>query len=164
MGGDGLHLRNRRHPLILDPIEGGRHILVDDRMLDWIARRIQGMGPGYEWQMASAIGLVAKDKIIAGMAVHSFQPRYKSCELTFAADTPLWATKQSIRAMMRWPFIQLGCERVMTIVASSNQRALRVQEHLGFKLEGVCRKGCLPDDAMIFGLLREEAPEWMDVS
>jgi len=145
----------------LEPIEGGRHILVDDRMLDWIAKRIPAMGEGYNWQMASAVGLVARGQIIAGMAVHTFLPHYKSCELTFAADTPKWATKQSIRALLRWPFVQLGCERITMIVASSNRSANRIAEGLGFKLEGVCRQGCRPDDAMIYGLLKSECPDWM---
>lgn len=147
--------------MILEPIPGGRHILVDDQMLEWIARRIPAMGAGYEWQKARAIGLVAKGKIIAGMAIHTFLPHYKSCELTFAADSPLWATRQSIGAMIKWPFIQLGCDRVMCVIASSNKRAIRINEGLGFKLEGTCRRGCLPDDALIYGLLREEAPAWM---
>lgn len=145
----------------LQPIEGGRSILVDDRMLGWIAARIPAMDANYEWQKASAIGLVARGKILAGMAVHTFLPHYKSCEITFAADSPLWATKSSIRAMLAWPFEQLGCERIMTVIASSNTRALRIQEHLGFQLEGVCRMGCRPDDAWIYGMLKEEAPSWM---
>lgn len=145
----------------LQPIEGGRAILIDDRMLEWIAQRIPAMGSGYQWQMASAIGLVAKGKIIAGMALHTYLPHYKSCELTFAAETPLWATKQSIRALLAWPFEQLGIERLTSIIASSNKRAIRLHEGLGYTLEGVCRQGCRPDDAMIYGLLKTETPEWM---
>ena len=130
-------------------------------MLDWIAERIPAMGKGYQWQMASAVGVVARGKIIAGMAVHGFLPHYKSCELTFAADSPLWATKQTIRALMKWPFEQLGCERVMCVISSSHTRAIRINEGLGFRHEGTLRQGCRPDDAVIYGLLREDSPEWM---
>lgn len=119
------------------------------------------MGKGYQWQKASAVGVVAKGKIIAGMAVHTFLPHYKSCEITFAADSPLWATKQTIRALLKWPFEQLGCERLTCVIASSNRSAIRINEGLGFKLEGSCRQGCRPDDALIYGLLREDTPEWM---
>jgi len=130
-------------------------------MLEWIAQRIPAMGPGYEWQMASAIGLGHKGKIIAGMAVHNYLPHYRSCELTFASDTPIWATKISMRAMLAYPFEQLGVRRIMTVIAESNVRAIRVNEHLGFKLEGRCRYGCGNEDALIFGLLKEETPDWM---
>lgn len=146
----------------IDPIPGGRVIIVDDRMLEWIARRIPAMGEGYQWQMASAIGLGHKGRIIAGMAVHNFLTHYKSCELTFASDTPTWATRNSIRAMLAYPFEQLGVRRIMTVIAESNTRAIRVNEHLGFKLEGRCRFGCGDEDALVFGLLREETPDWMN--
>lgn len=130
-------------------------------MLEWVAQRIPAMGAGYEWQMAEAVGLVAKGEIIAGMAVHTFLPHFKSCEVTFAATSPIWATKQSIKALLWWPFVQLGCERITCITAASNKRANRICEGIGFKLEGTCRKGCYPDDALIWGLLKEETPEWM---
>jgi hypothetical protein len=95
------------------------------------------------------------------MAIHDYQPRYNSCELTFASDTPTWATRTSIRAMLAYPFEQLGVRRITTVIAESNARAIRVNEHLGFKLEGRCRFGCGHEDALIFGLLREETPDWM---
>jgi RimJ/RimL family protein N-acetyltransferase len=147
-----------------EPIAGGRVIIVDNRMLNWIALRIPAMGAGYEWQKASAIGLGHKGKIIAGMAVHNFLPHYKSCELTFASTTPTWATRTSIAAMLAYPFVQLGVRRIMTVIAASNTRAIRVNEHLGFKLEGRCRYGCGDEDALIFGLLREETPAWMNLA
>ena len=119
------------------------------------------MGPGYKWQMAAAIGLGHNGKIIAGMAVHDWLPHYKSCQLTFASETPIWATRPSIRAMLAYPFEQLGVQRIMTIIAESNTRAIRVNEHLGFQLEGRCRLGCGTEDALIFGLLKSETPAWM---
>jgi RimJ/RimL family protein N-acetyltransferase len=147
--------------VLIEPIEGGRVIVSDERMLEWIAQRIPAMGAGYKWQMASAIGLGHRGKIIAGLAVHRLLPHYKSCEITFASSTPLWATKNSMRAMLAYPFVQLGLRRIMSVIAESNTRAIRVNEHLGFKHEGRLRFGCGDEDALIYGLLREETPEWL---
>lgn len=148
--------------MLVDPIPGGRSVIVDERMLEWIACRIPAMGPGYQWQMASAIGIGAKGKIIAGLAVHNYLPHFKSCEVTFATSSPLWATKQTITALLRYPFIQLGVRRINAIVAETNTKIIRVVEHIGFKFEGRCRYGCGSEDALIYGMLREDAPEWMD--
>lgn len=151
--------------MILDPIPGGRFIIADEpKVLEWIAERIPAMGKGYVWEMAYAIGLVAKGKIIAGMAVHGWLEHYKSCEITFAADTALWATRTSIAAMLAYPFNQLGVRRIMTVIAESNVRAIRINEGLGFKLEGRCRYACGDEDALVYGLLREECPEWLGVA
>jgi RimJ/RimL family protein N-acetyltransferase len=148
--------------LILDPIPGGRYILADEpKLFDWIAERIPAMGKGYVWEMAYAIGLVSDGKLIAAMAVQDYCPHYKSCQLTFCASTPAWATRESIKAMLRYPLVQLGCERLTCVIARSNVRAIRVNERLGFKHEGTLRRGAGHEDALVFGLLKEEAPAWL---
>lgn len=147
--------------LILDPLSDGRSIIVDDRVMGWVADHIPGIPTGYAWSNARSIGLGENGQIIAGMIVHDYVRAFRNCQITFAASTPRWATRSSIRALLRYPFEQLGCDRVTTIIAETNRRAIRFNEGIGFKLEGRSRKGCGAADALIFGLLREEAPAWM---
>lgn len=147
--------------MIVDPIGAGRFIIADQRVMDWVAERIEGIEAGYRWPNASAIGLATETDIIAGMVVHDYSRASRNCQVVFAASTPRWATKGAIRAMLAYPFRQLGCERLTTIIAASNARSIRFNEGLGFKLEGVMRRGCGDEDAMIYGLLREETPKWM---
>ena len=129
--------------------------------MDWVAERIPRIGKGYRWPQGSAIGLVSGGELIAGMVVHDYVPEAGNCQLTFAASRPTWATKASIAAMMAYPFGQLKCRRVTTYIALSNERAIRFNLGLGFKQEGRVRFGFGDEDALIFGLLREEAPAWM---
>jgi len=147
--------------MLLDPVPGGRFIIADDRMMRWIAERIPGIAPGYTWQQATAIGLASGNEIIAGMVVHDYVPETRNCQITFAASRPNWATKASIRAMLAYPFLQLNCRRVTTLIRRSNARAIRFNLGIGFKQEGVVRYGFGDEDALLFGLLIEEAPEWM---
>lgn len=164
MAGDGLCLGSveRRLFLILDPILGtNRFILPDDRVMGWVAARIPGIGSDYKWVNAKAIGLVENGEILAGMVVHDYVPAFRNCQLTFAATNPKWANRKSITAMLRYPFQQLGCDRVTTIIASTNKRAIKFNLGIGFVQEGCCRHGWGDDDALIFGLLKSEIPEWM---
>ena len=161
MGLNRLAARTGRGILALEPIAGGRFIVPDDRMMDWVADRIAWISKGYRWPAASAIGLVADGEIIAGMVVHDYVPEAGNCQLSFAASRATWATKGSIAAMLAYPFGQLGCRRVTTFIARSNARAIRFNLGLGFKQEGCVRFGFGGEDALVFGLLREEAPAWM---
>ncbi len=79
-----------------------------------------------------------------------------SIEVSFAFDSPLWATNYVLGAVCRYPFDQLGCIRVTAICAKKNKRSRQMVERIGFKLEGVARKAFGKDDACIYGLLRPE--------
>jgi RimJ/RimL family protein N-acetyltransferase len=146
--------------LILERIGEDRFILAgDDRMLDWIAARI-GIDPKAWHGRARALGIVSAGEIIAGMAVGAWERG--NVEISFAADSPRWATRDTIRRLMAWPFVQLDCHRVTTRIAASNARAIRFNEGIGFKREGVIRRGySRTEDAVLLGLLRDEAPAWM---
>ena len=147
--------------MIVEPIGAGRFLIVDERMMDWIVDRIPAISKGYRWPLGQAVGLASGDEIIAGMVVHDYVPEAKNCQLTFAAARANWATKASIRALLKYPFEQLGCRRVTTYIAKSNARAIRFNLGLGFKQEGLVRYGFGDEDALVFGLLKEEAPAWM---
>lgn len=146
----------------LDPIEGGRFIVAGDpRLMGWVARRITTVPNDYVWPQAEVIGLTNGSEMLAAMIVHDYVPAFRNCQITFAAASPKWATKSSIRALLRYPFEQLGCRRVTTIIPARNVRAIRFNEGIGFKREGVIRFGAGDQDEVILGLLKEEAPTWL---
>ena len=143
--------------MTLEPIGVGRFILIDDRMADWIAARIPGMEADNLRRHAATVGIVVNGELIAGMAIGGEERG--NCEITFAADSPRWATRETIAKLMAWPFRK--CHRVTTRIAASNRRAIRFNLGIGFKQEGVIRQGWGDEDCILFGLLRCEAPEWM---
>lgn len=146
--------------IILEPIGPGRYLLPDDRLLYWIADRIPGVKAENWLGYARALGVVIDGKIIAAMALGAMERG--NVEISFAADSPRWATRDTIRRMMAWPFDQLDCHRVTTRIAATNARALKFNEGIGFKREGVIRRGwSRNEDCVLLGLLRDEAPEWM---
>ena len=68
-----------------------------------------------------------------------------------------WATKSFVKAVFGYPFKQLNCKRVSGWVDVSNEKARRLDEHLGFKkeavLEGVARDG---GDVIIYRMWKHE--------
>jgi RimJ/RimL family protein N-acetyltransferase len=67
-----------------------------------------------------------------------------------------WMTRDYLRAAFRYPFVQLGCRRVSGFVPATNADAIRFNEHLGFKREGLMRNALWDDDVIVYGMLREE--------
>lgn len=146
--------------MILEPIGHGRFLMLDHRLAEWIANRIPGMSAVDLQRHAATVGIVSKGELIAAMACGGKERG--NVEITFAADSPKWATRATIAKLMHWPFVQLDCHRVTTRIAASNARAIRFNEGIGFRREGVIREGWGPgEDAILLGLLRDEAPEWM---
>jgi hypothetical protein len=81
--------------------------------------------------------------------------RGPSIEMTSAGE-PGWLTRTHLKAFFDYPFNQLGVRRVTGIVHRKNRHARKINERLGFKLEGVCRHGFKDGDACIYGLIRND--------
>lgn len=72
------------------------------------------------------------------------------------------AGREGSRAMLAWfyqyAFVQHRCCRVTARIRASNKRSQRLAERLGFQREGVLRQGYGDEDALIYGLLRDDYP------
>lgn len=99
-------------------------------------------------------------EVIAGIIYHNFIPEFKNIEMSMVATSPRWATKNVIKQLLSYPFNQLNCQRITTCIASRNQRAIKLNQGLGFKHEGTLRKGCGDDDMFVLGMLKEDAKKW----
>jgi len=68
-----------------------------------------------------------------------------------------WATRDFVRSVFRYPFEQLKCNRITGWVEASNERARRLDEHLGFwpeaTLTGAAKDG---GDVIIYCMRRED--------
>lgn len=132
--------------------------MIDPRIAQWVASRIpvlDGFGASV------SIGVWNGDDILAGVVFHDYSPTYRNIQVSIAAETPKWATRNTISRIMAYPFSQLKVNRVTSLIREGNSRSLKLCEGLGFKREGIVRKGFGDDNAIILGLLRTEAPDWM---
>ena len=129
----------------------------------WVARLIPHVGTAEAWGPYAAIGVESEEgEPLGGVVFSGYQPAYRSIEVSFASASPRWLTRPIICAMMRYPFDQLGCQRLTAVTPRRNKPARRFVEVFGFKREGLVRRGFGDDDAVISGLLRREwdASRW----
>lgn len=109
----------------------------DPIVSEWVARHIPHMT---EFGPSSAIGVIDEDgRPMAGVVFHDYQPTYGTIQLSAAAETPRWATKNVIGAILGYPFRQLRVHKVWTATQHTNERALRFNNGIGFVKEGTLR-------------------------
>lgn len=148
----------------LERITADRWLAFDEPLLiQWCADRIAHVpGPdGWYLERAYPLGIVDSARnILAVMVTHSFDREHGNAQISMAASSPRWATRAVIAKLLSYPFEWLGCQRITTLIPASNERAIRFNEGIGFKREGLARRGFGSEDCMILGLLKEERPAW----
>lgn len=139
---------------------GGAHL--NAILLDWCAARIGGT-----FQVGSvAIGVARGNDLLAVAAFENYRKSNSgmplSIECSIAADSPRWATKGTIRAILSYPFEQLQVQRVTAFVQERNERSRKFLAGIGFVCEGFIR-GSVDDGTGIYvtGMLREESRRWL---
>jgi RimJ/RimL family protein N-acetyltransferase len=131
----------------------------DKRVVEWVGTRIDedNFGP-----MTVGIGLEEDGELIAGV-VFNFYTEASICMHVAAAPGKRWMTKEFLWRAFAYPFLQLKCNRVTGFVREDNLVAQKFDEHLGFRREGLIRKGCTDGTNMIlYGMLREEC-RWLEI-
>lgn len=122
----------------------------------WVAYRL-GI---FDFGSCSAIGVVEKDVLIAGAVFHQY--RHPDIQMSFASESPRWATRPTIRGVFRYPFLQLNCKRITCICPEENERAISQVERLGFVREGRHPNVFTTGAAISLGLQRDVAEErWL---
>lgn len=152
-------------------------------LLDWAAQRIPWMQPSAAMKALGVVeGPDLSHPLLAVCIYHNFTETkqmpafvhdgervpatnwFGTCEISFAASSPKWATRRTISNLLRIPFLQYKCRKVLTVIPSTNKRAIRFNEGIGLKPEGTLRhqyaKGV---HACIHGMMRSEFDaRWKD--
>lgn len=129
----------------------------DERIADWVHQRIPHMPTGFVGM--KTIGVTDDFGIPLGAAVfHEY--RGNDIQISCAADSRRWLTRGAIQAIFKYPFVQLGVDRLTSCVPYKNAHTRRFIESLGFKVEGIMRRGFHGDDCVIYGMLKEEC-KWI---
>lgn len=124
---------------------------------DWVSSKIYGSDrfpPD-----APSIGLLENGRIVGGVVYTMYTGN--GIMMNVAGGYKGWINRAFIRAAFAYPFKQLGCTRVSGLVRADNYAAQQFDERLGFKREGLVRRG--DDDGtdlIMYGMLREEC-KWI---
>lgn len=118
----------------------------------WVARNL---GMQLDPHTSSAIGFMRNGELIAGALYTNWMD--PNIELSFAATSPRWATKENIFTILSYPFLQLGCRRISAICKIKNKRVRKLLEGVGFVHEGRLRHWCQDGShGLVYGLTKED--------
>lgn len=109
----------------------------------------------------TALAKVDNTGIVVGVIYNNFTTdssrKIINCEMHVAARPGAkWATREFLFHAFNYPFNEMGCKRVTGLVKEDNTQALKTNYRLGFKKEGVIRKGMDDQDLILLGMLRSE--------
>lgn len=111
----------------------------DTEVARWVSAHIPHM-QGADFGPASAIGIVDENQSpMAGIVFHDYQPLYGTIQLSAAAESPRWATKKVIGAILGYPFLQLKVHKVWTATQHENLRAIKFNKGVGFTQEATLK-------------------------
>jgi L-amino acid N-acyltransferase YncA len=129
-----------------------RSIPENDGLRAWIEQRV----PEYKSGATTiCVGVEREGKLLAAVAWDGW--RGNSVEATVAADSPRWATRQTIATLLAYPFMQLKCQRVTAFIRKGNKHSRRFNEGIGFKLEGRLRDaGPNLETVLLYGMTRKD--------
>lgn len=133
---------------------------ADEYVARWVADQIPHVTRPFV--DCAAIGVLIGDKIVAGVVYHEYRGNDIQMSVASAPDVAgRWLNPGAMRAFFRYPFDQLGCDRVSSFIPSRNVRTRRFIEKIGFDQEGVIRRGFRNDDCIAYGMLRSEC-KWIE--
>lgn len=124
---------------------------------EWVSSKIYGVDKFPS--DAPSIGMLENGKIVGGVVYTMYTGT--GIMMNVAGGYKGWINREFLHVAFSYPFKQLGCTRVSGLVRVDNPVAQDFDERLGFKREGLIRKG--DDDGMdliMYGMLREEC-KWI---
>ena len=131
----------------------------DARVIEWVSQRVDEDNFSSD---SIGIGLEEDGELIAGV-VFNMYTKAGICMHVAAVPGKRWMTKEYLWRVFAYPFLQLNCNRVTGLVREDNIVAQKFDEHIGFKREGLIRKGATDGaNFILYGMLKEEC-RWLGV-
>lgn len=123
-----------------------------EHVCEWLAPRTGG---SYYKGSGQGIGLEKDGELIAGVMFDNCTGR--SVQMHVAAiPGRRWMTKEYLRVCFDYPFRQLGVCKIIGLVDSTNQDAMRFDLHLGFIEEAVIKDAGKHGDLHILSMTRQQ--------
>jgi RimJ/RimL family protein N-acetyltransferase len=127
---------------------------ADKEVCEWVSQKL--FKDHDSFGLSSAIGVVCKGKLIAGVVYNNYHPRL-SMEMSVASIDKRWCTRHNLKAFFKYPFIDLGVKRVQTLCSAQDEGVIMFNKRLGFTLEGLHREAWPHGgDAFSWGMLKSE--------
>jgi hypothetical protein len=108
------------------------------------------------------IGQEIDGNLVAVVGFCSFMPN--ACQMHVAAVSEVnWMNRDLLWAAFDYPFNVLGVKVILGQICGSNEDALRLNRHLGFKVIAEIPDAHIDGDLVIMAMRREDC-RWLDIS
>ena len=127
----------------------------------WVAHQLDI--PIEEFGDYAAGGIVLDGRLIGGLVYNEYRiQRFgKTMQISIATTSPRWCTRKVLRSLFGYPFQQMGVTRLWAAARRKNTQSRSLMERLGFKYEGMARKGYDGiQDSAIYAMLPHEC-DWI---
>ena len=108
---------------------GDGHPEIRDVIVKFVAHQIKGADRGFG--NCVAMGVVDGETLIAGMVFHNYSPECGTIELSGAAISKRWLTRQIFNSMFGYAFDQIGCQMLVARHSEHNTRLRRMWKAVG---------------------------------
>ena len=127
-------------------------------MGDWLVRMMNHPLP----EETVCIGQEIDGNLVAVVGFCSFMPN--ACQMHVAAVSEVnWMNRDLLWAAFDYPFNVLGVKVILGQICGSNEDALRLNRHLGFKVIAEIPDAHIDGDLVIMAMRREDC-RWLDIS
>ena len=112
----------------------------DEEVARFVAQLIPSFR-GRGFGNCKAIGVIDREGLlIAGLVYHHYDPEAQVIEISAAAlPGRVWMTRETLRLMFQYPFLQCGCQMVIQRIPADDYRQVRQMQAFGYDLIGVPR-------------------------
>src|SRR5262245_36357458 len=113
---------------------------ADQDTMDFVAKRmppIFGDSIRYAGEYRAAAVIDENGTMQAGVVFNDYHPEFRRVQVHLAADTPRWATRNVIKEILGWAFVNAGCIKVWGATPAYLSRVLRFNGGIGFTRHGV---------------------------
>ena len=124
-------------------------IVLGDEVAQWVVERTGG---SYYAGSGQGIGWAKDGELIAGVLFDEYNGR--SIHMHVAAIGKRWLTREYLHFCFRYPFTQLGVNKIIGTVDSTNAQALAFDRHLGFVNEAIIYDAGKQGDIIVLTMTR----------
>ena len=135
-----------------------RKVILDQpqRVGQWVTEQ---QGKVWSSMAGAAIGVEEDGQLIAGVIYESWNRASIHAHIA-ALPGRNWLTREYLKLGFGYPFIQLGCSKIIAMVGEKNLAVQRLQKHMGYKLEATL-EAAHPDGALLIYTLAREDCRWI---
>lgn len=97
----------------------------------------------------NAFGVAENGQLIGGTVFHNWYPKEGVIEMSSAATSPKWLSREMIRTIFTYAFDLVGCQLVVMRVSTDNSRMMNIARRFGFNIYTIPRlRGKMEDEAI----------------